>query len=269
MTLLQHSSSGSGALVAPQPTGQARLRLLDGFELRYGDTPVQVPLSIQRLLAFLALHDRPVLRSHAAGVLWLDSTEEHSTACLRTALWRLRRSDHQLVQATSTHLRLLEGVSVDYWEVTAHAQALLDDASDGEILLRRDTDLLRELLSEWYDDWVLVERERFRQLRLHALEERCRRLAAVGRFAEAVQAGLAAATCEPLRESAHRLLIVVHLAEGNRFEAVRQFHAYRRVMSDELGLPPSPQIAELVRGLDGRPVDGLPPGPGDDQVTPG
>jgi DNA-binding SARP family transcriptional activator len=69
---------------------------------------------------------------------------------------------------------------------------------------------------------VLVERERFRQLRLHALEALCRRLTGDGLHAEAVDAGIAAIAAEPLRESAHRALMSAHVAEGNRGEAMRQ-----------------------------------------------
>ena len=48
-----------------------------------------------------------------------------------------------------------------------------------------------EILPDWYDDWLLLERERIRQLRLHALEAiRCTRLTAAGRFGEAIEAAL-------------------------------------------------------------------------------
>src|SRR5262249_3418614 len=93
-----------------------------------------------------------------------------------------------------------------------------------------------ELLPDWYDDWVLLERERLRELRLHALEALALRLAALGRFAEAVEAGLAAVRSEPLRESAHRVLIRLHLAEGNRHRALCQYREYTRLMRLDLNL---------------------------------
>jgi DNA-binding SARP family transcriptional activator len=61
-----------------------------------------------------------------------------------------------------------------------------------------------------------------------------------------VQVGLAAVAAEPLRESAHRLLIQGHLAEGNLAEAVRQYDFYRTLLSRELGIEPSPTIKRLV-----------------------
>jgi DNA-binding SARP family transcriptional activator len=64
-----------------------------------------------------------------------------------------------------------------------------------------------------------------------------------------VQAGLAAVSGEPLRESAHRTLIHAHLAEGNPGEAVRQYHLYRRLLADELAIEPSAAIRALVQPL--------------------
>ena len=54
---------------------------------------------------------------------------------------------------------------------------------------------------------------------------------------------------EPLRESAHRALIRVHLAEGNAGEALRQYDLYAGMLWRQLGLGPSPLIEELVRPL--------------------
>jgi DNA-binding SARP family transcriptional activator len=105
-----------------------------------------------------------------------------------------------------------------------------------------------ELLPDWYDDWVLVERERLRQLRLHALERLAEQFASAHRYHDAIDAALAALRADPLRESVHRLLIRTYLAEGNAVEAVRQYRLYRALIQEKLGLEPSSQIRELVNG---------------------
>jgi DNA-binding SARP family transcriptional activator len=227
----------------------SQLLLLGGFELRCGGDRVWLPLRAQRLLAFLALQERPTQRAYAAGALWLDTTDEHATGSLRSALWRLRRPGHALVEAHGTQLWLSPDVTVDYRRALARARALLGDGAADPGGEAGDDLLTRELLPDWFDDWVAVERERFRHLRMHALEALCRRLAAARRFPDAVQAGLAAIACEPLRDNAHHLLISVHLAEGNRVEALRHFQSYRRLLRDELGLGPSPQVEALVSHL--------------------
>jgi DNA-binding SARP family transcriptional activator len=126
--------------------------------------------------------------------------------------------------------------------------------ASSEMLEALDLDRLvvaGELLPDWYDDWVVIDRERVRQLRLHALERACERLTASGRFGEAIEAGLAAVAEEPLHESAHRVLIEAHLAEGNRDEAFRQYEAYAQAMWQDLRLEPSLQIRALVERTGG------------------
>lgn len=226
------------------------LSLLEGFELRLNGEPVDVPLSAQRLIAFLALQNRPLQRGFVAGSLWLDSSEARAGANLRSALWRLHRHGRGLVETRGGRLRLSPGVRVDLHQAAARARQVLEgsaspDHAEGDPN-RLDLTLTGDLLPDWYEDWLLVERERFRQLRMHALESLCERLTAAGRHAQAIEAGLTAVALEPLRESAHRALIRSYLAEGNPAEAIRQYQRYERLLSEELGAQPSAQIRELI-----------------------
>jgi DNA-binding SARP family transcriptional activator len=206
-------------------------------------------MSAQRLLAFLALRGRPIQRVYVAGSLWLDATEDRSGASLRSVLWRLHRPGLELVEATVTHLGLARDVIVDIRRTTSIADRLLnhpDDCSDDDW---DDAPFNGELLPDWDEDWVLLEQERWHQLRLHVLEAICERMIEIGRFGQAVDAGLSAVRGEPLRESAHRVLIKAHLAEGNPCEAIGQYRRYRRILHDELGLQPSRQLTDLMQGL--------------------
>jgi DNA-binding SARP family transcriptional activator len=231
-------------------SGQIRLGVIDGFELRANGVVVDVAPACQRLVAFLALWDRPVTRSFVSGSLWSDSDTEHAAACLRSVLWRLPSCD--LVRSGPTSLALSDGVMVDYRETVTRAQQLLAEPASADApawVLPHITVLAGEILPDWYDEWVLLARERFRQLRLHALEALCTRLAAAGRFGEALLAGLAAVEIEPLRESAHRRVIEVHVLEGNVGEALRQYRTYERLLRDELSLDPSAELRALVARL--------------------
>lgn len=229
------------------PTG-ARLRLLNGFELVSKGSLIALPMSAQRLVALLALHDRPLMRSFVAGTLWLNTSEERAHANLRSTLWRLRRCDGGLVEARGQQLRLGVDIEVDLREVEALAHMALDDTAQGALELPPAA-LGGDLLPDWYEDWVLIEREHFRQLRLRALEALCDRLTREGRLGEALEAGLAAVAGEPLRESAHRAVIRVHLAEGNCGEAIRQYRFCLTLLGDQLGVEPSHQLEELMRSV--------------------
>src|SRR5262245_13822298 len=146
----------------------AALGLLHGFELRCEGTRVSLQHSAQRLLALLALHGRPVRRDWAAGALWLESSQEHANGCLRTTLWRADPAARQLVHATSTELALDDAVVIDTAAMTDAARRVFErDGGRRELVALQEAG---ELLPDWYDDWVVLERERLRQLRLHALE---------------------------------------------------------------------------------------------------
>ncbi len=221
------------------------LHLLAGFGVEVAGAEVALPGSAQRVAAFVALHERPVLRSYVAGNLWLDSPEERAAGSLRSALWRIHRHTPELVVADAVTLRLGPCVRVDLREAETRARTELSGASSG---VAPDA-LTLDLLPDWYDDWVLLERERFRQLRLRALESMCTRLTASDMFDEALEAGQLALAGEPLRESAHRALVAIHLAEGNAAEALRQFQLCRRLLLEQLGVEPSPLMLDLVAGL--------------------
>ena len=81
---------------------------------------------------------------------------------------------------------------------------------------------------------------------LHALEALSRRLVELGRYADAVEAAIAAIAAEPLRESAQRALIEAHLSEGNWVEAHRGFVTYRDLLRRELGVSPSHELASYL-----------------------
>jgi DNA-binding SARP family transcriptional activator len=235
----------------PTLAGGVRLALIGGFELRDGRRPVRLPLSVQRLIAFLALRSRPLSRVHVAGALWMDSAEERANASLRSALWRLQRSGTTIVAASRTHVRIDPDVEVDVHEATDRARRLLDDEG-----AERADDLQRlrafgEILPDWYEDWIVIERERFRQLRLHALERLCERMTERGRYGQAVEAGLAAVADDPLRESPHRAVIRAHIAEGNPVEARRQYELFRKLLAAQLGMQPSASMSRLVDGTGG------------------
>ena len=241
------------------PAPVARVQLLDGFGLEIGHCggrmPGGLPRGVQRLVAFLGVSRQPP-RTAIAGLLWPDVPEVRAQGSLRSALWRLHKIAPGLIGACRETLSLANGVQVDVRELTCWAQRVSDPAANVEDLAATQLRLRGELLPGWYDDWVLLERERLRQLRMHALEAMADRLMAAGRCGDAVQAAYVAMQAEPLRESAHRTLIRVHLAEGNLIEAVHAYESFRALLADELGVAPSQLMRDLVNGL---PVSGLPP----------
>lgn len=164
-------------------------------------------------------------------------------------MWRLHHVGVRLIESTRSHLRLAQGIRVDLHEAAARARELVYDPRTAAPTEQDAMRLAGDLLPDWYDDWVLVEREHFRQLRLQALEAICLALGAAGAYGAAVDAGLACVAAEPLRESAHRALMTIHLAQGNSGEAMRQYGLYSRLALDALGVAPSAEMQRMLRAL--------------------
>ncbi len=221
-----------------------RLCLLGGFQLLDNGGPAPLPRQAQRLLALLALLTAGT-RSALAGTLWDDVRESRAQSNLRNAVWRIGLVSRTALLCSRQVIELSPQLSVDLRDCRRQAAAL----DSGEPPERID-DLIgvldRDLLPTWDEPWVVLERERQRQLRLHALEALSGRLSACARHPDAIAAAIAAVGAE-LRESAQRALIAAHLGEGNVSEAIRQFESYRRLLDAELAVAPGEQLRSMLQ----------------------
>jgi DNA-binding SARP family transcriptional activator len=229
--------------------GTCRLRLLGGFSCIVQVTEYELPVAAQRVVAVAALRGR-MSRSRTAGLLWPETTEHRALASLRTAIWRVNRVVPMLVAGASM-LELNRRVEVDVHELVATARALQDVDERAGIRpewVYSDVDLL----PDWDDEWIDIERDRLRQLRLHMIEALAERLIGEGRFGLAIEAAMAAVRADNLRESAHRMVIRAHVAEGNVIEARRAYEACRTVLVREIGVEPSQQTRRYLEPTAGR-----------------
>jgi len=232
------------------------LTLLGGFAFSVGGEVVPgISAGSQRLLACLALRGRQLTRAQVAGTLWPESTDERAGNSLRSTIARLDGSVRQAVRATARTVGLSEEVVVDVHRAYALAHRLIDrDAAPGETDIGGDdvSALSADLLPGWYEDWALIAAADWRQLRLGALEALAAGLTAADRLSDAGAAALAAVRADPLRESARAALIKVHIAKGNKAEAVGEFEGYRELLHAELGLEPTSRLSQLLRHLERR-----------------
>lgn len=240
-------------LVMPYPAhdrlaadGSVRLRLLGAFRLEVDGEVVHVSLGAQRLLALLGLRGW-MSRPRVAGTLWPETSQTQALTNLRHVLWRLQCSvpGHLLVGAAGTELALAASVRCDTARLEDAARRLW--SGEREVVATEELrDAVSELLPDWDDDWVVGDRERLRQLHLHALETYAEWLLAARRFGPALEVALTALSADLLRESAHRTVIKVHSAEGNVSEARRALDRCRTILHADLGVAPSAETLALV-----------------------
>jgi DNA-binding SARP family transcriptional activator len=225
-----------------QPPARMVVQLLGGFRILVDGSPVDLTPVAERLVAILGLQGR-TSRSRLAGMVWPDTPECRALASLRTGIWRVNQAADSLIVSNRSMLDLSPRADVD---VRAYVSGAAAQMRSDSAALDAAIDYEGDLLPDWDEDWLLAERERLRQLRLHLLEQLAHRLAAAGRFGLALEAAFTALCADPLRESAHRAIIGIHLAEGNMGEARRAYENCRRTLAQDLGVEPSPATARLV-----------------------
>ena len=236
-------------VVPDQQSVTATVCLLGGPYILQDGHKLAIPEGCKRLLAFVALNKGRVDRRRAAGSLWPEGLEERACGNLRSVLWRLRGAGIEVLESDKTSVYLRERTQVDLDYLCDWADRVVaGSATPEDLRVPEWTQSVTELLPGWYDDWVIYERERVRQRMLHALEVLSCRLLAAGRYGEAIDAAMDAVAAEPLRESAQRVLVEAHIAEGNYVEARRTFGTYRDLVRRELGIEPSTWFSTRVRG---------------------
>ena len=242
-----------------------RVTVLGSFTLVDDGSTVPLGVDARRLVAYLAIHPRPQKRAALAADLWPGVPLDAAQRLLSEAVDAVD-VPALFESGEDGSLALAADVAVDLAEAMQLVRALPElPAGDRPEI----APLSADILPGWTAPWIAVERERFRQIRLHALEDLSLRLTAAGRFADAVAIAQTAVRAAPSRESARRVLIEAYLAQGSVAAAVAQYDDYKALLRKSVGgpvpsgleglLPPSPAWPVLrVRRPVRRPAVQLP-----------
>lgn len=212
-----------------------RVTVLGSFTLHAHHAAVPLGVDARRVVAYLAVHPRPQRRAALAVDLWPGVPVAAAMRLLDDAVLAVDVPGLLVTDADGA-LSLAPDVEVDLAEAMALLRTLPDvpAAEDPDLAL-----LAADILPGWTAAWLVVERERFRQLRLHATEERSLRLTAATRYDEAVALAQQAVHAAPSRESARRALIEAHLAQGNIAAAVAEYDEYQELLRSSVGAAPA------------------------------
>jgi non-specific serine/threonine protein kinase len=216
---------------------------------------------LQALLAYLVLQRAmPQSRQHLAFLLWPDSTEAQARANLRTLLHRLRQAlplvdtflhiDAQTVQWRADAPWTLDlGAFEQALAQADQAEQRGDQAAAHAALQEAVVHYHGDLLPGWYDDWVLVERERLHRAFLAALERLIWLLEQQHDYAAAIVYAQRLLRHDPLHEVAYQYLIRLHGLSGDRASALRVYQTCVTVLERELGVEPSPATRDTYERI--------------------
>ena len=232
------------------------LTLFGGFLARIRGEPLTLPTKkIQALLAYLAL---PVGHAHQrdklANLLWGGTPDASARNSFRQALFVLRKA-----LASSGDVLRIEGdtVALDRDAVEVDAMAFERAVADGmpAALEKAATLYQGDLLAGLavaeapFEEWLLAERERYRELALEGLAKLLVHQRSAGALEGAIRTALRIAALDPLQESVHRTLMRLYVRSGRRGAALRQYQVCVGVLLRELGIEPESETRQLYRDI--------------------
>jgi adenylate cyclase len=218
------------------------------------------------LLGFLALSPgTPHGRDKLAALLWGESGHRQARDSLKQAVLRLRRAfgsaaSSPLIARRHTVALAEEAVSVDVgWFESLLGRDSPDSAEAAIALYRGDLlDGIR-VREAGFEDWLLVERQRLRDMAVDASAMLMVRMLNAGQRDRAAAAARRLLSFDPLHEAACRTLMQVHSERGERAQALKLFETLRDRLQQDLAVAPEPATAELYQAIRARRGPGVRP----------
>ncbi len=236
------------------------LYLLGPLQLIWDEEPLPLPRSsgAKSLLAYLAFHHHKDLpRGFLAGLFWGNKPEATARRALSQSLWQIRHtlgpaSDRLKAGRNTVTFLLHPNDRLDVQAFEEHIASAREklSVSDSHVHLSQAVAVYRgDLLEGCYEDWVLVERERLRELYLQALSGLISWHRQRGEYEQALVYARRLTSADPLREAGHRdVMLLYHLLKRDR-AALAQYESLRRDLKRELGLEPTRATTELYREI--------------------
>ena len=246
---------------------ELRLYLLGLPRLEYDGQPIKIARrKAAALAAFLALADHRQSRETVADLLWPELDRDHGRSALRSTLRSLTTLiPFEWIEADRASLRLKpEAIWVD---VRAFSGLLAESATHGhssDSVCDQCVTLYRQAIALYqadfmqgftlddsvdYDDWQMEQREWLRR----ELADLLRRLAAYyadqHQYDQAIKLAQQWLAADPLHEPAHRQLMELYAANGQRSEALRQYKQAVELLDAELATPPEDETTRLYESL--------------------
>ena len=200
---------------------------------------------------------------HASALCILDSQcGEHSQArkvgrlaLARHELWRIRKAIDGDKPGRPKYLVTDEiaigfDAHTEYWlDVSILAEANADAAASH--LIEMLSVYRGELLPGFYDEWVLLERERLQAVFEQKMARLMDRLIEEHRWAEAQEWGERWIALGQTPEPAYRALMTAHSAEGDMSKVAAVYQRAVQALRSDLGVDPSEQTRALYERLVG------------------
>lgn len=255
-----------GPAEQPQSAPLLDVRLFGGMEVYLGAERIDVARikrnKVKTLLAILVLaRGRDVSRDLIVQSLWPDSDIEAARRNFYT-IWSSLRNALELPDGTCPYLiRRRGGCAIDTHLVRSDIKrfdAVCRKLQFGALPLEDADDLYRQIDEEFTAELLPAEeqnpiirsaREECRSQLVDALVGGAGRLMNTGEARQSLWLARSALRLDPLREDSYAVLMMAQSALGQRTAAIMTFFKCKRMLSEQLGLDPSPQVKSIYEAL--------------------
>ncbi len=205
------------------------------------------------LIFYVAAQEGQVARERLLSFFWPDHERTAAMPILRTMIHELRKNLGEAFYADDENIRLSPDAFIDLRDFST---ALQSPSSNQKIL----TDALSLYRGEFlegfslsdsaqFDDWANSERERFQVIAMNGFARLARMHEEQGDFAIALELMQHALTFNLFQEDLQRDMMRLQYLNGDRAAVIRQYESLRKLLDEELGVPPMPETRTLYDSI--------------------
>ncbi len=228
------------------------VRTFGAPEIVLNGAPLTIPRRKSRAVIFyLAAQAAPVRRDTLLALLWPDAERAAALQTLRTTLHGLRKALGEALLADDETLALAPTVSVDARQLEAGLRAPDDAGLTASLALYQGDFLAGFSLPDasGFDDWAAAERDRYRRVVVRGLTRLSRAAEARQDYQAALEALERGLAFDPLQEDLQRTALRLHYLAGDRAGAIRRYEHLRRLLDEEMGVPPMAETRALYDAI--------------------
>ena len=236
------------------------IRLLGSPQFLRANSPIPSFISskVPALLAYLAVTRRAHSRDKLAALFWGEMTDADAKNNLRQALTNLRKFFEDELTITRDTIEFTGDAFVDSLEFDSTLRSASSlDLQPASVILTESLRLYRGDFLEGFhireapefEDWLLAERSRLRELALQALHTLTHFHTTSGQFTEAITFAARLLAFDPWREEAHRQLMLLQARTGQVSAALTQYETCKKILEKELGVEPSLETTDLYERI--------------------
>jgi len=230
-----------------KPT-QWKIYLFGGLKITKDGQPVSPPpYRTYGLLVFLLLRNElPVRRERLGGLIYGDLPPGKIRGRINDHVWQIKKhlSGFPLTTTIDTIDLEKQFIWVDVKEF--HKEINNREAPLNEKFIEL---YQGELLPELYDDWVLVERERWHSHYLRALRTLIDNLPGAENFEKAILIMERLLRDEPYDEPVVRRLMQTYIKLGRRGAALAAYERFQLLSTEQFGLEPDARTKQIYKAI--------------------